>query len=113
MGKNITTIKIVKKTKERLDHLKENSNETYDEVINKALNILNICLSKPLLANKLLRDIERSRKMGKLIKNPEKILKKSIKEDSKTQLIPISKNTLQNNLPRISQIRINSIKNQK
>lgn len=74
----ITTIKLAKKTKERLDHLKEHDTESYDNIINKALNIINICLSKPLLANRILRDIERNRKREKLIENPEKLLKKRI-----------------------------------
>jgi hypothetical protein len=76
----ITTIKLDNKTKQRLEHLREHK-ETYNEVINKALNILNICLKKPLLANKILRDIERSRKRENLIENPDKILKKKDLEE--------------------------------
>ena len=71
----ITTIKLDRKTKNRLEHLREHK-ETYNEIINKALNILNICLKKPLLANKILRDIERSKKMSSLIENPDKILRR-------------------------------------
>ena len=73
----ITTIKLEHTTKDRLEHLREHK-ETYNEVINKALNILNICLKNPLLANKILRDIERSKKLDSLVKNPEKILKRKI-----------------------------------
>jgi hypothetical protein len=72
----ITTIKLDKKTKDRLEHLREHK-ETYNEIINKALNILNICLKNPYLANKILRDMERGRKLGNLLENPEKILKRN------------------------------------
>jgi len=72
----ITTIKLDFKTKERLEHLREHG-ETYNEIINKALNILNICVKKPLLANKILRDLQRTKKLGSLIENPEKILRKN------------------------------------
>lgn len=71
----ITTIKLDNKTKQRLEHLREHK-ETYNEIINKALNILNICLKNPMLANKILRDMERSRKLGSLVDNPERILKR-------------------------------------
>lgn len=57
----ITSIKLTKETKKRLEHLREYS-ESYDELINKALNILNICLNKPVLASQILRDIEDSKK---------------------------------------------------
>lgn len=70
MTEEITTIKLNKKTKERLDHLKENSNETYDQVINKSFNILNICMKSPGLAAKILKDIEKTKKRKELIENP-------------------------------------------
>ena len=42
-----TTIKLDKKTKERLDHLKEYKRETYDDLLQKILEILNICKANP------------------------------------------------------------------
>jgi hypothetical protein len=73
---NSTTIKIAEKTKERLDHLKEYPGESYDVIINKNLNILNICLRRPGLAARILRDIEKSKKRKELIENPETATKK-------------------------------------
>lgn len=69
-----TTIKIAEKTKERLDHLKEYPGESYDAIINKNLNILNICIRRPALAARILRDIEKSKKRKELISNPEKAI---------------------------------------
>lgn len=42
-----TTLKISKKTKQRLDNLKEYRRETYEEVIEKIINILNLCKINP------------------------------------------------------------------
>ena len=39
---NITTIKLDKETKSRLDKLKEHKRETYDEILRKMLGILNV-----------------------------------------------------------------------
>jgi len=94
---SITTIKISKKTKERLDHLNEHK-ETYDAVINKVLNIINICLKNPLLANKILRDMEKSRKLGNLIDNPEKILKRKNNIERKPTLETSIINNMQRNM---------------
>jgi len=55
-----TTIKINKKTKERLDNLKEHERESYEEVIKKILHILNITRKNPSLGNKALRSIDKT-----------------------------------------------------
>ncbi len=57
----ITTIKLEKKTKQRLDKLKISKNETYEEVIQKMLSILNICTVNPSLAREKLKDIYKLR----------------------------------------------------
>jgi len=72
----ITTIKLDTQTKARLDKLKEHEHETYNNLINKVLNILNICVKNPSLASGILRDISRTKKRDKLIENPEKIMRK-------------------------------------
>jgi len=59
---NITTIKISKKTKERLDHLKEYKRESYEEIVEKMLKILNICRISPIQARQKLVAIDRKRK---------------------------------------------------
>lgn len=73
---NSTTIKIFDKTKQRLEHLKEHSGESYDSLINKNLNILNICMRSPALAARILRDIEKSKKRTELIDNPDSVIRK-------------------------------------
>jgi large-conductance mechanosensitive channel len=42
--KTPTTMKLSSETKKRLDGLKEYERETYDELINKVLNIINIAI---------------------------------------------------------------------
>lgn len=77
----ITTIKIKEETKSRLDHLKEHEKESYEEVIKKAINILNITKRTPMLGARILRDIERSKKRDKLIEIPEKNMKRKIQQN--------------------------------
>ncbi|MFA5174420.1 MAG: hypothetical protein WC438_04530 [Candidatus Pacearchaeota archaeon] len=55
---NITTIKIEKETKIRLDNLKEHERETYNELIKKILHILNQIRKKPEVAKSILRNID-------------------------------------------------------
>ncbi len=59
-----TTIKLEKKTKERLDGLKEYEHETYNELINKILNIINITLKNPIAGARIFGHIKR-KKLGK------------------------------------------------
>jgi len=54
----ITTIKLEKSTKSRLDGLKEHERETYNEVINKMLNIINITVRNPVAGAKIFRRIK-------------------------------------------------------
>lgn len=62
---HITTIKINKETKQRLDKLKEYSRETYEEVIKKLLFILNVSRKNPEKAQKILNrlDVKLKRKI--------------------------------------------------
>ena len=62
MAKNtlITTIKLEKATKSRLDRLKEHEKESYEAVIKKILYILNTIRKSPDKANKILRGIDRN-----------------------------------------------------
>ncbi len=56
----ITTIKIYRETKERLDKLKEHKRETYDEVLRKILFILNFLKKDSEKAQKILNNIDSS-----------------------------------------------------
>ncbi len=55
---NITTIKIYKQTKERLDRLKEHPRETYEQVLRKVLFILNTAKKNPEKAQKILERLD-------------------------------------------------------
>lgn len=59
---NITTIKLSKSTKDRLDYLKEYKRETYDEVLQKMLEILNISRVSPERARARLISVERKKR---------------------------------------------------
>jgi len=63
-NQKITSIKLQSDTKSRLDGLKEYQHETYDEVINKVLNIINISIRNPLSGARIFRNIKR-KKIGK------------------------------------------------
>ena len=69
----ITTVKLSKKTKSRLDHFKEYRRETYDEILEKILEILNLSRSSPERARSRLISLDRkNRKVSsKKQKNPE------------------------------------------
>jgi predicted transcriptional regulator len=54
-----TTIKLSKKTKDRLDHLKEFKRETYDEILEKMLEILTLARNSPGRARAKLIRIDR------------------------------------------------------
>ncbi len=66
----ITTIKISRKTKERLDSLKEYKRESYEEILQKALEILNLCKFDPGRARARLLSADRSKKL----KEREKVI---------------------------------------
>ena len=63
--KNITTIKLHKETKERLDKLKEHDRETYDQILRKILFILNTSRKNPEKAQNLMNRIDRVIKIKK------------------------------------------------
>jgi len=61
----ITTIKLNKKTKERIDKLKIHSRESYEELLQRMLGILNVTLSNPEKARAKLVSIEKQNKIMK------------------------------------------------
>ncbi len=63
--KDITTIKLNKKTKERIDKLRMHKRETYDEILQSLLDILNLCRVYPEKAKIRLLNME---KLAKRIK---------------------------------------------
>ncbi|MEK6825364.1 MAG: hypothetical protein AABY00_01105 [Nanoarchaeota archaeon] len=59
---DITTIKITKKTKERLEHLRIYRRESYEEILEKILGVLNVCRVDPEQARMKLLQIDKERK---------------------------------------------------
>jgi len=57
-----TTIKISKKTKKRLDNLKEYKRESYEEIMEKIFDVLNTCRINPLKARARLIKIDSQHK---------------------------------------------------
>jgi hypothetical protein len=56
----ITTIKIQKQTKSRLDKLKEHERETYEQILRKMLFILNTTRKNPESATKIIKRIDKN-----------------------------------------------------
>ncbi len=63
----ITTIKLSNETKERLEKLRAYPKESFDLILQKTLNILNICRSNPERARGRLDSIDRQNRMNKRI----------------------------------------------
>lgn len=55
----VTTIKLFKETKQRLDKLKEYERESYDQVLRKILYVLNVCRRNPNEARTILKKINK------------------------------------------------------
>ncbi|MBI2632030.1 hypothetical protein HYW75_03435 [Candidatus Pacearchaeota archaeon] len=62
MRQEITTIKLSKKTKDRIEHLRSYKRESYEDILEKMLDVLNICRFEPGKAQGRLEQIERERK---------------------------------------------------
>ena len=62
MPADITTIKITKKTKERIEHIRSYRRESYDEILQKMLEVLNVCRADPEKARAELIIIDKERK---------------------------------------------------
>ena len=59
---NITTLKLEKETKERLEKLREHKRETYDDIIRKIMYVLNTVRDEPEKARGILEFIDEKRK---------------------------------------------------
>lgn len=69
---NITTIKLDKETKSRLDKLKVHPKESYDEILQKILYILNLCKSGSNEARARLLAIDKAKALNQLKKEINK-----------------------------------------
>lgn len=57
----ITTIKLQEETKARLDKLRENRNESYDDILRKILYVLNTTRDEPMKAKSILERVSELR----------------------------------------------------
>lgn len=65
MPNDITTIKLSRRTKERLEKLRVYSRESYDEMMERVLDVLNLCRTNPEKARARLIGLERqTRRVG-------------------------------------------------
>jgi len=62
---NVTTIKLSKATKERLEKLRSYRRESYDDILQKILEILNLVRTEPDRARGKLITIDRAKKEEK------------------------------------------------
>ncbi len=76
----ITTIKITAKTKERINHLRSYKRESYDEILDKMLEVLNACRNDPDKARIRLILIDKERKRNLKLDKPEVSVKKIEKQ---------------------------------
>jgi len=60
-----TTIKLTKKTKEKLDKFRQYKNESYDEIVRKLIFIAKTCKTNPKLSQQTIKDIEEAREQIK------------------------------------------------
>ena len=65
MNNKITTIKVQRETKLRLNKLREYDLESYEQVLRKMLFILNLCRKRPESAKKKLEQIDISIRRSK------------------------------------------------
>lgn len=66
----ITTIKVDSKTKERIDAFRIYKRETYDEILQAMLTILNVCKIDPERARARLAAVDNARRKIKAARDP-------------------------------------------
>jgi len=78
----ITTIKLLEETKFRIEKLRENKRESYDEILRKILYILNTARDSPEKAKRILERISelRNRMLGE-----EREQKEDLKKENKLE----------------------------
>ena len=81
-AEQITTIKLLKETKLRLEKLREHKRESYDNILRKILYVLNTARDDPEKARKILERISELRE--RMIKEEEEI-KENEKEEKENQ----------------------------
>jgi len=98
---NITTLKLEKETKERLEKLREHKRETYDDIIRKIMYVLNTVRDEPVKAKAILEFIDEKRRRMFETEYDSK------KEEQKPKGIPVNKKPNQENQNRNPQAQKN------
>lgn len=81
---DITTVKLQKETKERLEKLRESSRESYDDILRKILYTLNLTREDPVRAKRFLERVDELRKRMLEVQEQEEQERKS-KKDKKSK----------------------------
>ena len=105
----ITTIKLSKRTKDRIDHLKVYKRETYEDILQRMLEILNVCRLEPERArnNLIIIDKERKRNLNKVKIVIDKL---SDREDNKRTIqINSEGRTLEKSRDKIKNLNENKV----
>jgi len=63
---DITTIKISRTTKERLDKMRSHRRETYEDIIKRVIDVLNLCKINPEKARTKLHFLDKVHKKARL-----------------------------------------------
>tara|TARA_Y100000310_G_scaffold274641_1_gene290742 strand:+ start:70 stop:408 length:339 start_codon:yes stop_codon:yes gene_type:complete len=84
--RKITTIKIERETKTRLDKLKEHEKESYNEVVKKLLHLLNIFRKNPEQGRKFFGYIDRTIKRRKVYQRIPQIKQMKTREEIKKEV---------------------------
>ena len=83
---DITTIKISKKTKDRLEFLRSYRRESYEEILEKILGVLNLCRADPEQARMKLLQIDKERKRNLTAEGKEITQEKREPSSQRTRL---------------------------
>jgi hypothetical protein len=87
MKDEITTLKLEKETKERLEKLREHKRETYDDIIRKILYVLNTVREEPEKARGILEFIDEKRRRINEIEFKDKPEQKTSKGIPQKQIL--------------------------
>jgi|SRR3989344_246777 len=82
-SQKITTMKLLEETKVRLEKLRENKGESYDDLLRKILYVLNILRDEPEKARRVLERINEIRKRNS---EEEKEREENMKEEKKDDI---------------------------
>jgi hypothetical protein len=83
----ITTIKLQKETKDRLDKLRENRSESYDDIMRKILYVLNATREDPGKGKRVLEHIDEMRNRMLDREREEELEKKREKAAKKKKVV--------------------------